>query len=69
MLTIDEFAQEFKCHPNTVRNLIKRGTLKAIKIGTDYRITPEQVDSFIAAGTVNVNQTPKIKDNSGSITS
>jgi excisionase family DNA binding protein len=57
MLTIQEFAKEFKVHPNTVRNLIKSGRLKFIKIGSDYRITPEQVNEFVTTSQVSVSAT------------
>lgn len=37
-LTIPEVARELKVHENTVRNLIKKGDLSAVRIGRQWRI-------------------------------
>jgi len=46
-LKIEDIAQHLDIHPNTVRNLIFRGELKANKIGRVYRITQDDFDQFI----------------------
>jgi excisionase family DNA binding protein len=42
-LTIPEAAKELKVHDNTIRNLIKRGDLKAIQAGRQWRIDSDEL--------------------------
>lgn len=52
MLTINEVAKRLNISRNTVVSLIKKGQIKAIKIGDQYRIPKEQFDQFITASEV-----------------
>lgn len=44
LLSASEVAKEFQVTDQTIRNWIKSGALKAIKIGRDHRIRREDVD-------------------------
>lgn len=52
MFTVDELAKHLKISRGTVVNLIKKGEIKAIKIGEQYRIPEENFNSFITASEV-----------------
>lgn len=41
--TIDELAKVLKVHERTIRNNIKRGTLKAQKFGNQWRIRKSDI--------------------------
>lgn len=45
-LTVKELAERWTVHPDTVRAQMKAGTLKAFKIGGQFRITAEEVRRF-----------------------
>lgn len=47
LFTIKEVAKMFKCHPQTVRSYIREGLLGALKLKGEYRITQEDIDSFL----------------------
>lgn len=47
LLTIKEVARVFKCSPQTIRRYIKEGLLEALKLKGEYRISQEDVDSFL----------------------
>ena len=42
-----EFAEKIGVNEKTVRNMIKRGDLKAIKVGKSYNIDEEQAKEII----------------------
>lgn len=44
MKTIKETADIFNVHWQTVRNMIKRGELKSVKIGNGVRISEEEIE-------------------------
>jgi excisionase family DNA binding protein len=44
--TIQEAAEYFKVHPQTLRRAIAAGRLKAAKFGKDYRITKDDLIAF-----------------------
>jgi excisionase family DNA binding protein len=46
VLTLRQVADELKCHPVTVRNLIKRGNLEGFRIGRRWRVTREALTRF-----------------------
>lgn len=46
--TVEEFADIFKIAPESVRNLIRKGEVSAIKIGKQYRIPKTVVDRYFA---------------------
>jgi len=48
LLSVSEVAEEFKVTTQTIRNWIKSGVLKAIKIGRDHRIRRQDVDELLA---------------------
>jgi len=47
--TTTEFAQMFRISDRTVRLMIRRGQLPAVKIGKQWRIPREAVDSLISS--------------------
>lgn len=46
MLSTNDIAKELNVSPRTVRNWCKSGKLKALQLGRDYRITPEDFEEF-----------------------
>jgi excisionase family DNA binding protein len=47
MLTVNEVAKLLKVSPRTVRNYIKDGKLKAVKIGSTNRIPENVINELI----------------------
>jgi excisionase family DNA binding protein len=47
LYTVQEVANILKVHWQTVLNYIKRGKLKAVRMGKGYRITQQDLDTFI----------------------
>jgi excisionase family DNA binding protein len=45
--TTDEVAKILHLHPKTVRELLRQRKLKAIKIGSEYRISEDHLLQFI----------------------
>lgn len=41
--TLKQLAMRWQCSVPQLRLMIKRGDLKAFRIGTDYRVTAEEV--------------------------
>lgn len=54
MLTVDDVAGHLGAHPQTVREWIRRGELKASKHGSriGYRIKQSDYDAFLARRTL-----------------
>jgi excisionase family DNA binding protein len=46
-LTVQEIAKMLKVHEQTVFRWIREGKLESVKIGSNLRITREQLDEFI----------------------
>lgn len=46
--SINEVAEKLSVHPNTIRNFIKRGTIKAKKVGLQWRIPIEELDKDLS---------------------
>ncbi len=46
-LVVDQVAELFQVHWQTVLNYIKSGKLKAVKLGKGYRIKKIELDNFI----------------------
>lgn len=46
-LKVDEVAEILQITAEAVRNYIHRGQLDAIKIGKEYRISPEAVNEYV----------------------
>lgn len=45
--TIKQAAEKLQLHPNTIRNLILRGELKAERIGKSIRIRDENLEALL----------------------
>jgi len=45
--TVEDVARILKITDQTVRNLIKRKELKAIRVGGQFRITQEELDRYL----------------------
>lgn len=46
IFTVDEVASVLKLHPRTIRRKIACGDIQAVKVGKQYRISQEQLDSL-----------------------
>jgi excisionase family DNA binding protein len=46
-LTINEAAEQLKVHPNSIRNYLLRGDLKAERIGKLIRIRQANIDALL----------------------
>lgn len=46
VFTVEEVSQIFRIPPRTVRNLIRRGDLPAIRFGQTYRIPQAVIDQY-----------------------
>ena len=46
--TVVQFAQLFAISPRTVRELIRKGELPALRIGRSYRIPRKAADAYLA---------------------
>jgi len=47
LLTVDDIARILKLNPQTVRNWIDRGYLRAIRIGRNVRVTQAEFDRLL----------------------
>lgn len=47
VLTIPEAAGRLRVHPRTVRHLIERGDLAAVRVGRQYRILSRNLEAFL----------------------
>lgn len=47
VVTATQAAQYLDCHPKTVRTLCQQGKIRAIKLGSEWRIPTEALDKFI----------------------
>lgn len=50
LYTLREVAEILRLNPQTLYNNIRRGKLKASKVGKEYRFTAEQVQDIIKNG-------------------
>ncbi len=50
MLTLREVSDYLHVNPATVRRLVQRGQLRAIRVGRDLRFEVRVVDQWVAAG-------------------
>lgn len=48
--SIDEAARLLRVNPMTIRRLIKKGEIKAQKVGKQYRIPRSEIDKFLDGG-------------------
>lgn len=47
VMTIKEAAEYLRCHDSTVYRMLKNGTLRGFKLGSDWRFTQESLDEQI----------------------
>ena len=59
--TLDEVSDIMKVTKRTLYSYIKSGTLRAVKMGKYWRVSEENLQSFISNGTPTVNA-KKIKE-------
>src|SRR3546814_11051676 len=57
ILTVAEAARLLKVHPNTVRNLIKAGTIPAARVGRQWRFVDAELVAWISSGYPNAART------------
>ena len=53
-LTVDETAEVLGTHPETIRRMIREGSLRAVRLGTGsrspFRVPNEEIDRFLREG-------------------
>ena len=49
-LTVNEIAEHLKLNPQTVRNWIDQGALRAVRIGRRVRVSRAEMDRILAQG-------------------
>jgi excisionase family DNA binding protein len=47
LLTVPEVAERLRVHPITVRRHIKAGRLKAVRVGRNIRVRPEDLEEYL----------------------
>jgi excisionase family DNA binding protein len=47
VLTLEETAQFLKVHPSTVYRLLKKRSIPAFKVGSDWRFNQESIERWI----------------------
>jgi excisionase family DNA binding protein len=57
LLTVAEVADLLRVSNMTVYRLIKAGDLAAIRVGKNYRIRRDDLDAYLNAGSVQVEET------------
>jgi excisionase family DNA binding protein len=50
LLTLREVAQYLRVHPGTVYRLVKKGQLRGLRVGSDFRFDLRVVEDFIGKG-------------------
>jgi excisionase family DNA binding protein len=43
MMTVREAAEQLRVHPETIRRMIKRGEISAVKVGSVYRVSVDDL--------------------------
>ena len=56
MYTIDEVSEMLKVNRKTISVLIKRGEIKSIKIGSQYRISEQQLQEYLKLNTTETKE-------------
>lgn len=49
-LTIEEAAEYTRFHPDTLRDLCRRGDLQAVKVGGSWRTTKQWCNEYLMGG-------------------
>ncbi len=52
LFTINTAAARLDCHPETLRRIIRRGELTAVKVGSKWRVSETDLLAYLAAHTV-----------------
>lgn len=47
LLTVEQLAKRLSVNPMTVRRMIRRGQIAAVRIGRAIRFRPEDIDAFL----------------------
>ena len=47
VLTLEEVAQFLRVHPSTVYRLLRKHTIPAFKVGSDWRFNQESVENWV----------------------
>ncbi len=58
VLTIGEVAEMLRVHPTTIYRLVKRGELPGFKVGGNWRINSQALDSWLE-GSRRTNPSPR----------
>ena len=45
-MSVEEVAERLNLHVRTIRAYVRQGRLKAVRIGRQYRIAPEDLEAF-----------------------
>ena len=48
--SIDDLADEWRVHRNTIHALVRRGDLHAVRVGNRIRFRPDDVDAYLGRG-------------------
>jgi len=59
LLTAEEVAEILQIHVLTVYHYIRQGTLKAIRLGRNYRVVPDDLDLFIESNRIKAVSKPR----------
>ena len=65
LLTVKEVAELLRVHQRTAYRLITGGTIRAVKIGSQWRVPEKALTEFIEQG-LNEPVSPSVKKKSGS---
>lgn len=60
MLSTKQVCDQLGVSPNTVKSLIQRGDLPAVRVGYQYRFRQADIDDYIRRQTVNTTETTTI---------
>jgi len=50
LLTLKEVADILRIHPRTAYRLVQDGTLSAIRVGTQWRVTEDALHEYVSRG-------------------
>src|SRR6478672_7752117 len=59
LLSVEQVAERLGLHVRTVRNYVRDGRLKAVRIGKQYRIARTDLEAFTGGGTPSVAETTR----------
>lgn len=47
VLTVEQIAEKFEVHPETIRRALKSGELKGFKLGKGWRVYQKDLNAYI----------------------